>query len=365
MHSLRDKISAIVLAFLILVSTAFVIYSRFTAQNYKNLRLAEIEKIVEFETEKVNETITEIERTAIFLATSGRICFETQSKGLGEDIAIDQLKSFPTIMGAGFWFAPYKYNEKTFREGTYAQFDKKLNEPRLKDTLYDYHSLNWYKELFESTAKPYQAAWTDPYTGNIGSNVLMTTAGAGIFTESGELIGVSTIDWEIESVIDELTAIKPTDNSFVLKTGKIISAETTAFQTSEAPPVITQEYTKDPSTTQYDDEPSQYYDGNGIYNLSFSANGGKGQPATQQVYEGDYASLPTSGVLRDGYTLAGWSQSPDIQYPLYNFTMPAADTVLYAVWEPNSYTVTYDSSGGLGLVSAAKVKFNGGFNAQG
>jgi len=44
----------------------------------------------------------------------------------------------------------------------------------------------------------------------------MTTAGAGMFDDTGKLIGLTTADWEIDEVIRELNAIKPTENSFIL-----------------------------------------------------------------------------------------------------------------------------------------------------
>ncbi|MCL1893248.1 MAG: SpoIIE family protein phosphatase [Holophagaceae bacterium] len=220
MRSLRTKILTIVLAFLALTGVAFVIFSLFTARNYKRLRLEGIEKTVEFETEKVNKTIAEIERGAIFLATGGQLSYEARSKALGEKMALEFFRSFPVTIGGGFWFAPYAHNKNTYREGFYAFYDRPANAVRLDDTFftdeYDYHNSSWYIEISANLTKPYQVAWTAPYVDDSGSHALMTTAGAGVFGKDNKLIALSTVDWEIDEVIDELSAIKPTEGSFVL-----------------------------------------------------------------------------------------------------------------------------------------------------
>jgi len=217
-HSLRTKILIIVLVFLALAGAAFVLYSMATTVNYKQLRLESIRKTVEFETEKVNKVIAELENGAIVLAIDGLIYYESQSYDIGDTLVIGYLRSFPDAIGGGFWFQPYA-NNNTLRDCIYAFFDEKINDVRVDDTFkkdeYDYHNKNWYREIIETLEKPYQVIWTKPYVDDSGSYSLMTTAGAGIY-HNDKLIGLSTIDWEIEEVIKELTAIKPTKNSFVL-----------------------------------------------------------------------------------------------------------------------------------------------------
>jgi len=218
-HSLRTKILTIVLVFLALTGVAFVLYSMATTVNYKSLRLESIRKTVEFETEKVNKIIAELETGAIVLAIDGLIYHQSRSKSIGESLVLGYLRSFPDAVGGGFWFEPYA-NKDIFRDCIYAFFDKTISDVRLDDTFnaaeYDYHNKNWYREIIGSIKQPYQVVWTKPYVDDSGSYSLMTTAGAGIYDRDGNLIGLSTIDWQIEEVIKELTAIKPTKNSFVL-----------------------------------------------------------------------------------------------------------------------------------------------------
>ena len=217
MYSIRAKILTITLVFLAFLGVAFVLYSITTTRNYKRLRLEGIEKTVALETEKGNKIIAGLERSAIYLVIDGLLFFQSQSIDIGETSALEFLRSFPTASGGGFWFEPYSFNRDMQRKGVYAYYDKASGEVRLDDIEddYDYHSLSWYREIIDQIVKPYQVAWTKPYIDDTSFS-LMTSAGAGIFDADNNLIGATIVDWEIERVVDDLTAIKPTENSFVL-----------------------------------------------------------------------------------------------------------------------------------------------------
>jgi len=219
-YSIRAKILSIVLLFIALIGVTFVVYSMITTVNYKRLRLETIEKTVQLETEKVNRIVSVLEGAAVFYAMGGKLAYEVQREEFGEELAVEFLSSLPIAVGGGFWFEPYAYKKDTLRKGFYAFHDKKTGMVRIDNTLfageYDYHNKIWYREISGRIDKPYQVVWTKPYTDDTGSFSLMTTAGAGIFDKNGKMIALSTVDWEIEEVVRELTAIKPTENSFVL-----------------------------------------------------------------------------------------------------------------------------------------------------
>ena len=217
-QSIRTKITIITLSFFALLGAAFVFYSVKTTANYKRLRREGIEKTVAFETEKVNKVISDLEQGAINIAIDGYVFYKSQSFDIGKISALEYLRSLTSVVGGGFWFEPYAYNNKSLRACVYAYFDKKKGEAVLDEfdvDEYDYHSQEWYREIAGSIKKPYQVVWTKPYVDDT-SYSLMTTAGAGIFEKDGTLIGISILDWEIEEAVKELTAIKPTEKSFVL-----------------------------------------------------------------------------------------------------------------------------------------------------
>ena len=77
--------------------------------------------------------------------------------------------------------------------------------------------------------------------------------------------------------------------------------------------------------------------------ISFNANGGAGAPAPQTVCKGAPATLSGTVPTRANYNFLGWSTNPSATAGAYysggEITV-TGDTVLYAVWKANSYTLT-------------------------
>ena len=91
------------------------------------------------------------------------------------------------------------------------------------------------------------------------------------------------------------------------------------------------------------------------YTISYSANGGSGAPSSQTKTHGVTLTLSSTKPTRTGYTFLGWSTSSTATSASYSaggsFTTNA-NTTLYAVWSPNSYTVSYSANGGSGAPSS-------------
>lgn len=89
------------------------------------------------------------------------------------------------------------------------------------------------------------------------------------------------------------------------------------------------------------------------YTLSYNANLGSGAPASQTGTGVGSYTFPISSTkpTRSGYTFLGWSLSSTATSASYqpggSITLTADDT-LYAVWEINTYTVSYNANGGSG-----------------
>lgn len=100
----------------------------------------------------------------------------------------------------------------------------------------------------------------------------------------------------------------------------------------------------------------------GVYQISFNANGGEGTLDSISSQSGQYVVLPSAesaarSMSKKGYKLIGFSDNTEIPYPLYHYKMPCENVTLFAVWEPDTYTVSYNSNGGTGTLSRAEVKF--------
>ena len=96
------------------------------------------------------------------------------------------------------------------------------------------------------------------------------------------------------------------------------------------------------------------------YTVSYDANGGSNAPGTQTKTENVALTLASTIPAREGYTFRGWATTPTATTADYkpgeSYTANAAVT-LYAVWEKDSYTVSYDANGGTGAPSSQVKKY--------
>ena len=92
------------------------------------------------------------------------------------------------------------------------------------------------------------------------------------------------------------------------------------------------------------------------YTVAFNANGGSGAPSSQTKWYGETLTLSTTKPTRTGYTFKGWatSASGSVVYASGGSYTANSGATLYAVWQVNTYTVSYNGnkpSGASGSVS--------------
>ena len=99
------------------------------------------------------------------------------------------------------------------------------------------------------------------------------------------------------------------------------------------------------------------YQPNG-YTVKFSPNKGEGEVVSQDFTYDLVKALAANAFMRTGYTYQGWatSASGSAAYSdkqvVSNLTATANGTVnLYAVWQANAYTVTFNANGGTGTMA--------------
>ena len=96
------------------------------------------------------------------------------------------------------------------------------------------------------------------------------------------------------------------------------------------------------------------------YNVSFNANGGSNAPSAQTKIQNEWLTLSSSKPSRSHYIFKGWASSRTASEPQYQ---PGgtydknAKITLYAVWEPEVYTVNFDADGGKGDVSDRTITY--------
>ena len=136
-----------------------------------------------------------------------------------------------------------------------------------------------------------------------------------------------------------LSAVKPTRAGYEFL-GWATSKNATASEYAPG-----ERYTDEASVTLYADW--RYIPK--IYEVKYDANGGGNTPASQTKTEDVTLILTSTIPTRYGYTFRGWATSSSTTSATYqaggSYTANESVT-LYAVWEINTYTVSFDANGG-------------------
>ncbi len=187
----------------------------------------------------INKQILRIEDNAKDLALSGK--FFKKINDTKHDLEFGISKTFDNYkdsLGGGIWFEPYVINPNKRLFAVYAYRNKNnkvVIDNEFESEEYNYLNQKWYKEITKEIKEEHQVVWSKPYYEHEGSNTLMMTAGAGIYDEDNKLIGISTVDWEINSILNMIRELRPTPNSFSLfgdKKNDIVIATTDPYLNS-------------------------------------------------------------------------------------------------------------------------------------
>ena len=96
------------------------------------------------------------------------------------------------------------------------------------------------------------------------------------------------------------------------------------------------------------------------YTLTYNANGGSVSPGTAPItYDSTYGTLPTPS--RTGYTFKGWytSASGGTEVTASTVVKTAGNHSIYARWQANTYTVTFNYNGSGAANTTATVAYDG------
>ena len=217
----------------------------------------------------------------------------------------------------------------------YAKKDTTLNTSKLPDLDYDYYTIDWYSD------DSFSSSVTFPYTLSTDTELYAKC------TPKTFQVSFITDDDSItipkQAVTYPASAAEPTGLS---KTGYTLDGW----------------YTDKDCTTAYDfsskvtGDITLYAKWNiNSYTVSFDSNGGS-SVATQSATYNTAASKPAD-PSKTGFTFAGWFTDKDGKNA-YDFSSKVTgDITLYAKWNINSYTVSFDSNGG-SSVAAQSVNYN-------
>ena len=94
--------------------------------------------------------------------------------------------------------------------------------------------------------------------------------------------------------------------------------------------------------------------------ITFDMNDGSGTTVTQTVPYGESATLNANSFTRTGYTFTGWNTKADGSGTAYGdgaSISPSSNMTLYAQWQINTYSLSFDSNGGTGSMSGGSAAY--------
>ena len=223
LNSIKSKI--IVLTFFLLCALGIIVTAAAVTAFYRDKELiitGNASSIAAFESQ-LNKEIAELEKNAQDLALMAQVYYQNgKHPEIGEFSTKQILQNYPNSMGNGIYFKPYEVSKNknlscihAFREAN-EQINLLLS---CHQGRFDYVKQNWYTDIIEDLQKGKHISWARPYRSTQLGN-LMTTVGAGIYDQD-KLIGMATVDWELEMILKSILEIKPTPNSFVLFADKV------------------------------------------------------------------------------------------------------------------------------------------------
>ena len=222
--TLKSKIlitAIVMLTLLVFVFSVFAIYSR---KNTKQLIIQNYRYDIDAQfVEKLHDQILTLENNLRGLALIGSLYYKTdRSDELTYPVIVRIFRNYPDTLGGGIWFKPYITGKNTKYKCFYAYRNKDsrvLIDKNFSSAEYDYPNQEWYKEIISQVTPQRNIVWSKPYYEKIGSTTKMVTAGTGIYVDN-KLVGIATVDWEISSVINDISKMKPKERTFSMYKSK-------------------------------------------------------------------------------------------------------------------------------------------------
>lgn len=219
-NTLRSKIAIITLGMLAALVVVLSCYSYLYLKHAKSLTIQGGSHATSVIAQGINREIVELEDNSKDLALMGSLFYKAgKDKQIAKQTVVRIFENYDDSLGGGIWFKPYQVskNEKRFCIYAYRNKDNQVVlDENFNSDEYNYPEQKWYKEISAKVTKSNNVAWSSPYYEKQGSNTLMITVGSGIYDDNGSLIGISTVDWEIETLTKRIANIKPTQNTFSL-----------------------------------------------------------------------------------------------------------------------------------------------------
>ena len=218
-RTIKQKIAVISVAMLIVLGIVIAVFTYISLKNSKSLVIQSCYYNIAVFAQDINKEVLKIEGSAKELSIVGEDFEENRgNKKLLENAVIKVFESYKGTLGGGVWFNPYYILPYKKLFCVYAfrnKGDKVVTDNEFETEEYNYPNQKWYLEIKKGIKKRHDVVWSTPYYEKEGSKTIMLTAGSGIFKE-GDVVGISTADWDITAIVEKIRTMRPTENSFAL-----------------------------------------------------------------------------------------------------------------------------------------------------
>lgn len=160
--------------------------------------------------QKIDRKLADVERSVIETAPIVEKNLHRPDSMMG--IIKDMVWNNSTILGGCVAFEPnfYKGKRRLFME--YVSLDSldNIEYKHLGGDSYNYLYMQWYTEA----KKQKQGIWSEPYFDKNGGNEMMTTFTLPLLDKAGNVYAVITADVSLETLVDDINAIRPYPDSY-------------------------------------------------------------------------------------------------------------------------------------------------------
>ena len=214
--TVRSKVIITALIMLTFLMSAFAWHTIISRMKTKQLMVQNYVYSIDKFVAEIDDRIIKSEDNLKSLSLIGSLYYKTdRSNKLTDKVITRIFENYPETLGGGIWFKPYIVDKSKKYVCFYAFRDKNNNiviDKNFASEEYDYPNQEWYKEIISQVTPKRNIVLTKPYYENLGSYTKMVTAGTGIYVD-GELVGIVTVDMEINSLMDDVSKMKPVEKT--------------------------------------------------------------------------------------------------------------------------------------------------------
>lgn len=229
-HSKQSIIWILLLLVALFITAIWITSSlnlRFSQSGMSDLRQTQLQEAFCANLDRINHQHLLLERHTEDLAIIGTLFRDLNQKGQNSELTrelgkvlLAKLDKSPAVSGVGIWFDREKNESDEALPGAFA-YRNATNSSALSlltdAGLRSYRKQEWFllmmAEKNSSTNNPSGGDWTSAYYNPLSETAVFTLVKP-ILNRAGERIGVATMDWHAERLIDLVSRVEITPNTF-------------------------------------------------------------------------------------------------------------------------------------------------------